>query len=64
MSDKSVVAKEITPAKSAQIFAERYQELVKEQGFQIAAVPQWVQSKDTGDYRLAVQLTVVEYKES
>ena len=56
-------AKEITPAKSAEIFAERYQALCKKQGFQIVFEPRWAQSKDTGDYRLVIVASVQPYKE-
>lgn len=52
---KTVPAKAIAPMKhTAEEFAKRYQELCKECGFQIVFAPQWVQSKDTGDYRLVI----------
>lgn len=35
-------------------FIKRYQELCKETGLQIVFSPQWVQSKDTGDFRLMI----------
>lgn len=53
----------ITPEKSAEIFAQKYAELCKEQGFQIAFEPRWAQSKDTGDYRLVIIASVIPFKE-
>ena len=49
-----VMAHKFTP----QEFADRYQELCKETGFQIVFAPQWAQSKDTGDYRLVIVSSV------
>ena len=49
--------------KTAQGFAERYQELCKEFGYQIAFAPQWKQSLDTGTFSLVIQPTIVEFKE-
>ena len=57
-----VPTKAIVPAKSAEIFAKKYQELCQEQGFQIVFVPQWAQSKDTGDYRLVIAVSVQAIK--
>jgi hypothetical protein len=60
--NETVMAPRITPAKSAEIFAQKYAELCKEQGFQIVFEPRWAQSKDTGDYRLVIVASVQEYK--
>ena len=58
MKHKTVPAPAIVPAKMAEIFARRYQELCKETGFQLVFFPTWVRSKETGDYRLAIQLSI------
>ena len=50
----------VTDAKErTEEFSKRYQELCKELGLQIAFSPQWVQSMDTGDYRLKIVLSLV-----
>ena len=54
MKNKTIPAPQVTPAHTAEAFAERYQELCKETGFQIVFFPQWRQSQDTGDYRLVI----------
>ena len=55
MKDKTKPAPAVTPHKwTAEEFAQRYQELCKETGFQIVYEPRWTQSKDTGDYRLVI----------
>ena len=46
--------------KTAQDFAKAYEALVKEYGYQVAFVPQWRQSMDTGTFSLVVQPTIVE----
>ena len=46
--------------KSLEEFSKKYEELCKEYSVQIIGVPQWVQSKDMGDYRLAVVLQVAK----
>jgi hypothetical protein len=61
--NETVMAPRVIPAKSKEIFAEKYAELCKEQGFQIAFEPRWAQSKDTGDYRLIILASVIPYKE-
>lgn len=40
-------------------FLKEYQELCKKTGLQIGFEPRWVRSQDQGDYRLAIQLSVV-----
>lgn len=58
---KTITATAVTPRKyTAAEFAQRYQELCQETGFQIVFTPQWAQSKDTGDYRLVIMSSVVE----
>jgi hypothetical protein len=46
--------------KTPQAFADKYNELVKEFGYQIAFVPQWKQSMDTGTFSLVIQMSVIE----
>ena len=59
MKGKTVLAPAVNPAYTQEKFAQRYQELCKEFGMQIAFAPQWAQSKDTGDYRLVIVSSVV-----
>jgi len=54
MKNKTTPARAVKPAHTAESFAERYQALCKETGFEIVFAPQWVQSKDQGDYRLVI----------
>ena len=44
----------------AQEFASKYNELCKEFGLQIVFEPRWVQSKDTGDYRLQIVSAIAQ----
>lgn len=60
MKDKTVLAPAVNPHKyTEQEFVDKYQELCKQTGFGLAFVPNWAQSKDTGDYRLVITTTVV-----
>ena len=47
-----------TEQERANKFIEAYTKLCKEWGFQLAYAPVWVQSKDTGDYRLQIQVNI------
>lgn len=55
MKGKTVIEPTIKPhVFTAEEFAQRYQALCRETGFQIIFEPRWVQSKDQGDYRLVI----------
>jgi hypothetical protein len=55
MKNKTKPAPAVTPHKhTEQEFVDRYRALCEETGFQIVFAPQWVQSKDQGDYRLVI----------
>ena len=41
---------------TADEFILQYNKLCKEYGFLIIPIPKWVQSKDTGDFRLSISL--------
>jgi len=45
---------------TAEEFVKKYEKLCKETGFQLVAQPQWVQSKDQGDYRLTIIISVFQ----
>lgn len=65
MKDKTKTAPVVSPMKyTAQQFVEKYNDLCKETGFQIAAEPRWIQSKDAGDYRLVIVHSVVQNPKS
>jgi hypothetical protein len=58
MKNKTVPAppvNEITPA----VFAERYQKLCEDTGFQIMFRPEWKQSVDAGDFRLIITAVIM-----
>ena len=54
MKGKTAPAPAVKPTHTPEEFAQRYQALCKETGFQIVFEPRWVQSKDQGDYRLVI----------
>jgi hypothetical protein len=59
--DKGSVKEAIAKARyTPQSFATAYSELCKEYGYQIAFVPQWKQSMDTGTFSLVIQTAVAE----
>jgi hypothetical protein len=58
MKNKTKTAPQIKPAHTPESFAERYQALCKETGYQIVFEPRWVQSKDQGDYRLVIVASI------
>jgi len=58
MKNKTTPAQQVTPAHFPESFAERYQALCKETGFQIVFEPRWAQSKDQGDYRLVIVASI------
>lgn len=58
MKNKTIPAPQVKPAHTAEAFAERYQALCKETGFQIVFEPRWAQSKDQGDYRLVIVASI------
>ena len=60
MSDQT---QPITPAESQKKFADAYQKLCQEHGWQISVVPQWKQSQDTGTWSMVIVMTLAEYKE-
>ena len=65
MKNKTKVVPAVTPMKyTPQQFADKYTELCKEMGFQIAFEPRWAQSKDTGDFRLVIVSNVVPMNDS
>ena len=45
------------------LFVDEYNELCKKHGFALISVPQWRQSKDTGDFRLVIEVQVAEVKD-
>lgn len=49
----------VKPAYTPERFMERYNELCREFGLQIAFEPRWAQSRDQGDYRLVIVTAVV-----
>ena len=59
----STPAPQVTPINREQVFAQKYQKFCKEEGFQIVPVPLWVQSKDTGDWRMMIQLQPMPLQE-
>jgi hypothetical protein len=60
MKNKTKLVSAVIPHKfTAEEFVKRYNDLCKETGFQIGYEPKWVQSKDTGDYRLIIASGVV-----
>lgn len=62
--NKTIPAPAVTPRKpTAEEFAQRYQQLCEETGFQIVFFPQWRQSQDTGDYRLVIVSSVAPIKQ-
>jgi len=49
---------------TAEEFGKAYEELCTKMGFQIIGTPQWAQSKDMGDYRLAIVLQVAKVEKT
>ena len=43
-----------------QEFVDAYNKLCEEHGFTVSPAPIWVQSKDTGDWRVIIQLNIAK----
>lgn len=50
------------PANPQQKFMDEYFALCRKHGIQLAYVPQWKQSSDTGTYSLVIQIVLSEYR--
>ena len=53
----------ITPVESQKKFADAYQKLCQEHGWQIIAIPEWKQSLDNGSFSLVIKFMIAEYRE-